>query len=204
MEGEKLVTRSLVLVKPDGVIRGLVGEIIQRFEKVGLKIVGMKMVWSNMEHAQKHYPPARTEHIQGIGQRTLDTSLQYGIDPVKVFGSADPLVIGKQVQEWLREYIISGPVVAIVLQGVHAIENVRMIVGNTIPSQAAPGTIRGDYSIDSPPLANARSRPVRNLIHASGNSAEAEYETALWFKPEELHDYKRADESIMFGDITAE
>jgi nucleoside-diphosphate kinase len=97
------------------------------------------------------------------------------------------------------DLLTSGPVVAILLEGIHAIDNVRMTVGNTLPAFAQPGTIRGDYAIDSPALANAQKRSVRNLVHASGNLEEAKYEAELWFRADEIHDYKRSDQDVMFG-----
>lgn len=195
----ELIERSLVLVKPDGVKRGLVGEIVARFEKTGLKMLGMKMVWVDKAHVAKHYPDSRHDLIHGIGQKTLEMYVKYNLDPVERLGTKDPVKIGTMVNKWNRDFLASGPVVAMVLEGVHAIDNVRMMTGHTFPATAQPGTIRGDHSIDSPALANLKKRPVRNLVHASGTPAEADYEIHLWFKPEELHTYKRADEDVMFG-----
>lgn len=190
--------RTVILVKPDGVMRGLVGEIISRFERAGLKIVAMKMVWVDKDHAGKHYPDSRTEFLKGMGEKTLATYEKYGKDPHEELGTKDPLEIGRMVNSWNMEFLTSGPVVAILLEGLHAIDNVRMIAGNTLPTFAEPGTIRGDYSIDSPALANATRRAVRNLIHASGNTEEAKYEQELWFHEVDIHDYTRADEDAMF------
>jgi len=195
----KVTEQSLVLVKPDGVKRGLVGDITSRFEKSGLKIIAMKMVWVDKDFAGKHYPDARTELLKGIGQKTLETYEKYGKDPNEDLGTMDPLEIGKMVNQWNMEFLSSGPVVAILLEGPHAIENVRMVVGATLPVFADPGTIRGDYSLDSPALANERKRAVHNMVHASGNTEEAEYEKQLWCHNEEIQDYKRVDEDIMFG-----
>lgn len=191
--------RSVVLVKPDGVKRGLIGDIITRFEKAGLKIVAMKMVWVDEELVSKHYPESRTALMEGIGKKTLETYEKYGMDPNEDLGTMDALKIGKMVNKWNMEFLSSGPVVAMLIEGVHAIESIRMIVGPTLPAFAPPGTIRGDYSIDSPALANTKKRPVRNLVHASGNPEEAKYEEELWFHKNEIHSYKRADEDIMFG-----
>lgn len=195
-----VIERSLVLVKPDGVQRALVGEILSRFEKAGLKVLGLKMVWVDKAHVAKHYPDSRKDLIEGIGQKTLDMYAKYGLDAKERLGTDDPMKIGLMVNEWNQDFLSSGPVVAMVLEGVHAIDSVRMITGHTFPATAVPGTIRGDHSIDSPALANLKKRPVRNLVHASGNPAEADYEITLWFKPEELHGYKRADEDVMFGE----
>lgn len=194
----ELVQKTVVLVKPDGVKRGLAGEILSRFEKAGLKIVAMKMVWVDKDLVQKHYPESRVELMRAIGEKTLSTYEKYGKDAAEDLGTMDPLEIGRMVNRWNIDFLSSGPVVAMVLEGVHAIDSVRMIVGNTLPVFAQPGTIRGDYSIDSPALANTLKRPVRNLVHASGNEEEAKYELELWFHEKELYTYKRADEEVMF------
>lgn len=190
--------RSLVLIKPDGVKRGIVGDIIHRFEKAGLKIVGMKMVWVDKTLVDKHYPDSRVEFLKGMGEKTLKSYKEFDKDPVKELGTDDPLEIGKLVNQWNKEFITNGPVVAMVLEGNHAIDNVRRLVGATLPVFAAPGTIRGDYSVDSPVLANERKRAVKNLIHASGTPEEARLEIDLWFDNAELHTYPRADENVMF------
>lgn len=199
LSGNDLLQRSVVLVKPDGVQRGLIGEIVTRFEKAGLKIIAMKMVWVDKELVNKHYPESRTELMKGIGTKTLESYAKYGKDPKEELGTMDAEEIGRMVNKWNIEFLSSGPVVAMLIEGVHAIEQIRMMVGHTLPSVATPGTIRGDYSIDSPALANAKKRPVRNLIHASGNEEEAKYEAELWFHKAEIHSYKRADEEVMFG-----
>lgn len=191
--------RTVVLVKPDGVKRALIGEVIHRFEKAGLKIVSLKMVWVDKELVTKHYPDSRTELLEGIGKKTLDTYEKYGKDPKEELGTMDPLEIGRMVNSWNIDLLTSGPVVAILLEGIHAIDNVRMMAGNTLPVFAAPGTIRGDFSIDSPALANTKKRSVRNIVHASGNLEEAKYEEQLWFRESEIYDYKRVDEEVMFG-----
>ncbi|MFA6512323.1 MAG: nucleoside-diphosphate kinase [Patescibacteria group bacterium] len=190
--------RTVVLIKPDGVMRGLSGEIINRFEKTGLKIIALKMVWIDREMAGKHYPDSRTELLTGMGEKTLKTYEKYGKDANEELGTMDPTEIGRMVNKWNMEFLSSGPVVAMILEGLHAIDNVRMIAGNTLPAFAEPGTIRGDYSIDSPALANANKRAVRNMIHASGNPEEAQYEMELWFQEKDIHNYKRADEDAMF------
>ncbi len=196
---DALMERTLVVIKPDGVQRGLCGEIIARFERAGIKILGMKMIWVDKAHVEKHYPESRIELIRTIGNKTLESYSKQGKDVIAELGTDDPMKIGTMVNRWNMEYLSSGPVLAMVLEGIHAIENVRMITGNTFPTLATPGTIRGDYSIDSPILANVRKRPVRNLMHASGTKEEANYEIALWFRNGELHTYKRADEEVMFG-----
>ena len=194
----KLIERTVILVKPDGVKRGLIGEIVGRFEKAGLKLVGMKMVWADKDMVAKHYPESRKELLKGIGEKTLKTYAKYGKDPEEEIGTMDPEKIGKMVNDWNMEFLSSGPVLAMVLEGYHTIETTRQIVGETLPAFAQPGTIRGDYSVDSPALANEKKRAVRNMVHASGNAEEAKYEEQLWFKQGEIFDYKRSEEDTMF------
>jgi nucleoside-diphosphate kinase len=179
--------RTLVLLKPDALDQGVVGDIIGRFEKAGLKLVAAKMVYPDEELAHKHYPDDRREFIEGMGHKTLDSYKEVGHDPQANFGSADPHAIGLQLQKWLVDFITSGPVIAIVLQGSNAIKTVRDIAGHTIPIKAKAGTIRGDYSDDSAIKANAEKRSIKNLVHASGDKTEAEFEINLWFKASELH-----------------
>lgn len=159
-----MIERTFVAVKPDGVQRGLVGEIITRFEKVGLKIVGMKMLWVNKEFAKKHYKA----HVK------------------------------KAFYPGLEAMITEGPVVAMVLEGLHAVELVRKIVGPTEPKSAAPGTIRGDFAHHSYTATDAQGKAIKNLIHASGNQEEAKEEISLWFSQKELHDYKTVHEIHVF------
>lgn len=182
--------KTLVLIKPDAVSKGLVGEIISRFEKAGLKLIATKMVRPSEDLAHQHYPTDRREFIEGMGHKTLVDYQKSGTDPKNVFGTDDPHKIGLQVQQWLVDFLTSGPVMALVLEGGGAIGKVREIAGNTIPSVAGPGTIRGDHSTDTPSIANAEKRALRNLVHASGDSKEAEFEINLWFSPDELHDYE--------------
>lgn len=156
------IQRTLVLLKPDALERGLIGEIIQRFERVGLKIVGLKMVWPSEETATKHY--------------TEDLAIRRG----------------EHVRKLMVEMLLSGPVVAMVLEGVESVELVRKMVGGTEPKTAAPGTIRGDYSHVSYKHADARGTGIFNLIHASGNIEEAGQEIQVWFETEELHEFSPA------------
>jgi nucleoside-diphosphate kinase len=190
--------RTLVFLKPDGVQRGLIGVVLQRFERAGLKVVGMKMVHAGRDLLDRHYPSDEA-YLRTLGGKTKEAFAAYKLDVKAQTGSDDPLEIGRQVRGWLIDYVSSGPLAAFVLEGIHAISVVRKLVGDTLPYRAAPGSIRGDYAIDSPTVANLMNRPVRNLIHASGSVEEAQMEIALWFHPEELHTYRRADEAVMFG-----
>ena len=159
-----MIERTLVLLKPDAVQRTVCGEIISRFEKAGLKIVGVKMHWSNEEHAKKHY--------------TEDITIRRG----------------EAVRNRLLKFITEGPVIAIVLEGINAVEVVRKLVGGTEPRTELPGTIRGDYAHQSYDDADAKNIAVKNLIHASANKEEAQTEISLWFAQNELHSYKTVND----------
>ncbi len=194
---KKSVERTLVVLKPDAVKRGLSGEIIRRFERAGLKMVACKMLQVSRELAEKHYPLERREFIEGMGRKTLENYKDMGVDPIKEMGTDNPYEIGKVIREWLIQMITSGPVLALVLEGPHAVELVRKLVGHTLPLKAAPGTIRGDFSFDSSYLANKNKRAIKNLVHASGDEEEAEYEINLWFSEDEIQSYERAEEKVM-------
>ena len=191
--------RTLILIKPDGIQRALSGTILARFEQVGLKIVGLKMARAQRGVLERHYP-ADEGWVRTVGGKTREAFESYGLDVRTMMGTDDPAEIGRQVRGWLIDFMQTTPVIAAVLEGVHAVSVARKIVGKTLPVFAEPGTIRGDFSADAPTVANAGRRPVRNLIHASGTVEEAEHEIALWFAPGELHAYRRTDEEVMFGE----
>lgn len=192
-----VLQQTLVIIKPDAIQRNLVGDIISRFEKVGLKIVGMKMFIPNKDLLNKHYPVDRDEFIVGMGNKTLDNYKLLGQDPTEHFGTDDPKKIGLEVQGWLVDFMAESPVIAIVLEAPHAIEIVRKIRGHTLPQMAQPGTITGDYSFDSSSIANNDKRPIRNLVHASGSDEEAKFEIDLWFTEDELYSYDTVHQSHM-------
>ncbi|RJQ15899.1 nucleoside-diphosphate kinase [Candidatus Woesearchaeota archaeon] len=187
-----MIEKTLVLIKPDGVQRGLIGEIILRFEKCGLKIIGIKMVYASRELAGKHYTDDEA-WLKSVGEKSIKSYENQG---KKL--TVDPLTQGKQVREWLLDYITASPIVALILEGHNAVRNVRKIVGPTSPADAAPGTIRGDFTFDTPMLGDMQKRPVQNLIHASGSVEEAQTEIKIWFKPEEIHAWKRIDEDLLY------
>jgi len=178
--------RTLFLIKPDAVQRGIVGEILQRIERVGLKVVAAKLTKSSEELAEKHYPAADLTWLENVGKRTIEDCIKYGIDLKTNMGTTDAVEIGKLVKKWNEDYLKSGPVFAFVLEGINAVERLRTIVGNTVPAKADPGTIRGDYSLDSAISANIEKRSIHNLVHASGTVDEAKQEIDLWFKPKEI------------------
>lgn len=189
--------RTVLLVKPDGVKRGLIGEVLGRIEQRGLKIIAIQMLRASREKAKYHYPGTE-QWLIGMGQKTLDNYEKYGKDPLKEIGTKDPLVIGKKIWGWNVDFFTSGPIVAVLVEGLHAIDMVRKIVGNTLPSKADMGTIRGDYSVDSPTLANLNKRALHNVVHASGDPMEAKHEIKYWFNKKNIHPYSRAEEDIMF------
>lgn len=189
--------RTVLIIKPDGVKRGLVGEIISRVEKRGLKIISLEMIQAKREQIDNHYPKDEA-WIRRLGEKTLKNYANFNIDPIEAMGTADPLEIGKQVRGWLLDYMCSGPMVKMVIKGIHAIEMVRKLVGKSLPAEAEMGTIRGDFSVDSAAAANRDKRAIHNLVHASETHPEAENELGLWFALEDIYDYKRAEEDIMF------
>ena len=172
--------RTLVIVKPDGVERGLVGSVLARFEATGLRIRQLEMRVPSREIVSAHYP-SDDAWLRTVGSKTLEDYASKNVDPISKLGTSDSLEIGRRVKGWLVDFMSSGPVVVVVLEGNRSIDAVRKLVGATLPVLAAPGTIRGDFSTDSPDLANDEQRPVRNLIHASGDADEAEREIKLWF-----------------------
>jgi nucleoside-diphosphate kinase len=189
--------RTLALVKPDGVKRGLTGEVIQRIERRGLKVIALKMVQVDRAHLENHFPKD-DEWMGRLGDKGLKTFAEYDIDPTEQMGTDDRMEIGKKVKESLFSYMTSGPIVALVIEGLHSIDMVRKLAGNTLPVFAEMGTIRGDYSVDSPAIANVEGRAIKNIMHASETPEEAENEIKLWFTDDELHSYTRAEEDTMF------
>lgn len=185
--------RTLVIVKPDGIQRSLVGEIIKRYEQSGLKLVALKMGVPTVDMVEKHYT-VDPNWFTITGQKAIDAYKKQGKTPP----SEDPKEITKIILSNLKKYFTAGPVIAMVWQGVHAAAIVRKITGGTEPLTSGVGTIRGDYTIDSYQLADVDGRAVRNLIHASGNAEEADKEIALWFKPEELFDYRLVQDEILY------
>ncbi|HEY4494200.1 MAG TPA: nucleoside-diphosphate kinase [Candidatus Paceibacterota bacterium] len=182
--------RTYVMVKPDGVRKGLTGEIIKRFEQRDLKIVALEMFTPTHETLDNHYPKS-PEWITRLGHKTLSTYEKYGYDAMTDFGTIAPEEIGPEIRKWLIDYMQSAPLVKMVVQGVHAVDVVRKIAGPTMPYLAEVGTIRGDFSIDSPALANKEKRAVMNIVHCSETPEEAEHEIKHWFGKTKLHDYKR-------------
>ena len=178
------------MIKPDGVKKGLIGEVIRRFEQRDLKIVALEMFQPTHEQIDTHYPNDIV-WLTRLGGKTLSTYDKYGFDAMEDFGTTDPEKIGPEIRKWLVDYMLSAPLVKIVVEGTHAIDMVRKICGPTLPNLADMGTIRGDFSVDSPAVANAEKRAVANILHASETPEEAESEIKHWFGDEAVFSYKR-------------
>lgn len=183
----------MIIIKPDGVQRSLVGEIIGRFEKLGLKLVGVKMCLPTEEHVEKHYT-LDPEWRRLTGEKRIKAAKEKG----EKLPTEDPYEITAAILERLKKYMTSGPVVAMVWQGAHSVELVRKLVGGTEPRSSDVGTIRGDYVLDSYIMADGDGRAIRNLIHASGSAGEAEAEIRHWFSEKELLDYRLVQEQILY------
>lgn len=187
--------KTLVLIKPDGVQQKLIGKIISRFEDAGLRLVGMKMVWPDENKAREHYP-LDEDWAKAAFEKTSSSAKENNEE----FKFSDYMEFGKFVQDGLVNFIQENPIVALVLEGTHAIEVVRKMVGATEPRAASPGTIRADFaSVESYPNANLNGRAVRNLIHASDSKDNAEKEIKTWFDEGEVHNYSRPGDDRIFG-----
>jgi len=180
-----MLERSLVLIKHDGVTRGLIGKIISRFEDIGLKIIGIKMILADEELAKHHYKLDK-EWAKNVFEKTKTTHEREG----RNFIFKDYMEFGAIIQKWNIDFLREGPVVALVVEGPGVVEIIRKLVGSTEPRQATPGTIRGDFAMtESYALANDKQRVLRNLVHASDSAENAEREIDLWFNEEEMYSY---------------
>jgi len=185
--------KTLVIIKPDGVQRSLVGEVIKRYERVGLKLVAMKLVFPSKEQVVRHYS-VDPEWKRKVGEKNIKNYETKGLKPP----TTDPIKMGDKVIETLTKYMTSGPVIAMVLQGAHSIPVVRKITGGTEPLTSDVGTIRGDFMLDSYQMSDLDGRAVRNIIHASSSTEEAEKEIAIWFKKDEIVNYRLIQEQILY------
>ena len=185
--------KTFVIIKPDGVQRSLIGEIIKRYEKIGLKLIGLKMGVTTGEMIEKHYT-IDPEWMRKTGEKTIANYKEKGAKPP----SDDPIEITKIVLKNLKKYMTSGPVIMMVWQGAHAVGIVRKITGTTEPLTSDVGTIRGDFVLDSYIMSDTDGRAVRNILHASGTVEEAEKEIALWFRKDELINYSIIQETILY------
>ncbi len=186
--------KTLVIIKPDGIQRNLIGEIISRYERIGLKLVGIKMMHATEDLIKNHYT-LDPSWFRTVGEKGIKGLLDKGIQPE----SLDPDVMAHAVLNRLVRYMTSGPIVAMVWQGAHAVKIVRKLTGGTEPLTSDVGTIRGDYVLDSYQISNDDDRAVRNLVHASGSVKEAEDEIKHWFRDEELMDYVLVNDEVLYG-----
>jgi nucleoside-diphosphate kinase len=168
-----MMERTFVLVKPDAMKKNLIGKIVSKFERNGLRVAAMKMAKADMKLASRHYP-------DGLGEAIARKATKAGVQ------TEDPKKYGKKILKWLREFLVSYPIVAMVLEGDNAVSKVRDIIGYTDPAAADKGTIRGDYGEDSVLQSNIEKRPVYNLVHASDSPQTAKREIRLWFRKDEI------------------
>lgn len=185
--------RTLVIIKPDGVQRALIGEIIHRYERTGLKLLALKMLIPTEDLIEKHYTvdPA---WIRKVGEKSIASYESKGLKPP----FKDPEECGQAVLKRLKKYMTTGPVIAMIWQGNKAVGIVRKITGGTEPLTSDVGTIRGDFTVDSYDMSDLDGRAIRNLIHASGSVEEAEKEIAIWFKKEEIFSYRLVEDQILY------
>ena len=185
--------RTLIVVKPDGIQRALIGEILKRYERLGLKLVALKMLVPTEAMIERHYL-LDPNWKKKAGMKAIENYTKKGETPP----SSDPIKVANVVVENLKKYMTSGPVIAMVWEGAHAVELVRKVTGGTEPRSADIGTIRGDFVVDSYQMADSDNRAIRNLIHASGSVSEAQMEIPHWFKLEEIISYKVPHEATLY------
>lgn len=184
--------RSFVMIKPDGVQRGLIGSIIARFERTGLKLVALQMVIGTEDQCWKHYNKDDA-WFETKGKTTIQNLTEKGIPVTK-----EAIEYGKDILRLNADFMTSGPMVAMVWEGNQAVAVVKKLVGSTEPTSSDVGTIRGDFTIDSYAIANVDGRAVRNLIHCSDKPDEAEREIEIWLKKSDLFAYRNIQEEILY------
>lgn len=184
--------KTFVIIKPDGVQRSMIGEIIKRFERVGLKFVAMKLLLPTAEQCWDHYNKDEKWFLEK-GERIVKERKEKGVLVEK-----DAIGYGKEIVEHNVNFLTSGPVLAMVIEGNQAVGVVKKLVGGTEPMTSDVGTIRGDYTNDSYALAGVDGRAVRNIIHCSDNVEEAEREIKIWFNENELINYRLISEQILY------
>ncbi len=183
-----MIERTLVILKPDVLARGVTGEILSRFEKIGLKLVAMKMLMANPKIAKEHYKKD-DEWLLRKGKQIMQTLH---------ITEGDPKRYGQTICDSLSDDLCLYPIIAMILEGHKAISLVKKLVGPTNPEEASPGTIRGDYSQDSYLMANTHNRPVINLVHCTDDPKEAEREINVWFNKSEVISWEKPDEVVKF------
>ena len=186
--------RTMVIIKPDAIQRSLMGEIIKRYEQIGLKLVAMKMLVPTADLIEKHYT-IDPEWRMKTGLKSIKGYTDKGLVPPHT----DPLKVTEILLGKLVKYMTAGPVIVMVWQGAHVVEIVRKLTGSTEPLTSDVGTIRGDFVLDSYRLSDGDGRSIRNLVHASGSIKDAEDEIAHWFKKGEIMDYELVMEKVIYG-----
>ena len=184
--------RTLVILKPDAVQRGLIGEVIKRIENTGLKLIALKFVMATEDQLWKHYNKD-DEWFTKKGQRTLDERKAAGLPIEK-----EAIEYGKDIIRALVKFMSCGPIVPMIWEGNQAVGIVKKIVGSTEPLTSDGGTIRGDYTLDSYEIASIDNRAVRNLVHCSDPVADAEREIPIWFSAAEIVNYRLLAEQILY------
>jgi nucleoside-diphosphate kinase len=184
-----MMEQTLVLLKPDAVQRGIVGEILTRLERVGLKITAMKMLYATEEQLETHYAKDDKWLIEKGNLIIKNKGYPKNYDPKKA---------GREIIDGLKEDMMLSPIIAMVLEGHNAVNVVRKICGPTNVEEAPPGTIRGDYSHDTYALANVSDRPIITIIHASGDKKDADKEIKIWFNEQEIHKYDKVDTHLHY------
>lgn len=189
--------RTLVIVKPDGVQRSLMGEIMSRYERIGLKLIAAKFVLPSPEKATEHYMVGGEEWLEMVGKKAAAAYEKKGMKSPY----ATPRENGMAILESNAKYLSAGPVLAMIWQGAHAVEVIRKVTGGTEPRTSDVGTIRGDYMLDSYQMADTDGRSIRNLIHASGDVEEAKKEIKIWFSDDEIIEYNHIQEAILYDGL---
>jgi len=187
-----MIERTLVLIKPDALRRGLTGRIVAKLEDAGLKIVAMKMVSPDKKLAGNHYAADKKWFVD-TGTKTIKAYAEKG-----VIIKETPVQVSTRIRNFLIEFLSEGPVIAIIFEGNDAIAVTRKMVGVTEPKRSDPSTIRGMFSTDSYELSDERKRPLKNLVHASEDKRTSDREIAVWFTKSEIARYERSDEDAMY------
>jgi nucleoside-diphosphate kinase len=185
--------KSLVIIKPDGIQRSLIGEIVKRFERVGLKLIALKFQIPTKEQTKMHYT-IDPDWVQKAGEKALNSFKAQGRDTTEL----NAIDLGNGILGKLQTYMSSGPVVVMAWQGAHAVDVIRKLVGSTEPRTSDVGTIRGDFVHDSYEISNIEGRSVRNVVHASGTVEEALKELEIWFKSDEIISYRLIAEEVLY------
>lgn len=185
--------RTLALIKPDGIQRSLIGEIMSRYERIGLKLVAMKMIVPTKDFIEKFYN-LDPEWMLKTGNKNIKAYQDKGMQHPE----NDPIKVSRFILDKLKMYYTSGPVIAMIWEGAHAVAIVRKLTGGTEPLMSDVGTIRGDFMLDSYKMADDDKRSIRNLVHASGSVTEAENEIGHWFSQNEIIKYRHVQEGILY------